>query len=136
MSVVHNFFDLTGKVAMVTGTSRGLGQYMARALARAGADLIITSRKVEDLAPFQAEVEALGRKAFPVALDVRNYDSIQAGVAAGLAHYGKIDILVNNAGLNVRKPAVEISWDEWNLVLETKHLTGLMPLMHGQVANI
>ena len=147
MSVVHNFFDLTGKVAMVTGTSRGLGQYMARALARAGADLIITSRKVEDLAPFQAEVEALGRKAFPVALDVRNYDSIQAGVAAGLAHYGKIDILVNNAGLNVRKPAVEISWDEWNLVLET-NLRGtffvaqavardcMIPKGYGRIINI
>lgn len=143
----HNFFDLTGKVAMVTGTSRGLGQYMARALARAGADLIITSRKVEDLASFQAEIEGLGRKAFPVALDVRNFDSIQAAVAAGLAHYGKIDILVNNAGLNVRKPAVEISWDEWNTVLET-NLRGtffvaqavardcMIPSGYGRIINI
>jgi NAD(P)-dependent dehydrogenase (short-subunit alcohol dehydrogenase family) len=143
----HNFFDLTGKVAMVTGTSRGLGQYMARALARAGADLIITSRKVADLAEFQAEVEGLGRKAFPVALDVRDHASIQAAVAAGLAHYGKIDILVNNAGLNVRKPAVDITWDDWNLVLET-NLRGtffvaqavardcMIPAGFGRIINI
>ena len=61
----NKLFDLTGKVALVTGTSRGLGQYMGRALARAGADLVITSRKIADLEPFKAEVEALGRKAFP-----------------------------------------------------------------------
>src|SRR5436305_6990003 len=106
-------------VALITGASRGLGQYMGRALARAGADLVITSRKLADLKPFKAEVEALGRKAFPVELDVRNYDSIQNAVASAVSHYGKIDILVNNAGLNVRKPAVDLTWDEWNLVLDT-----------------
>jgi len=144
---VHNFFDLTGRVALVTGTSRGLGQYMGRALARAGADLVITSRKIADLEPFQAEVEALGRKAFPVELDVRNYDSIQAAVKSAIAHYGKIDILVNNAGLNVRKPAVELTWDEWNLVLET-NLRGeffvaqavardsMIPNGYGRIINI
>ena len=140
-------FDLTGRVALVTGTSRGLGQYMGRALARAGADLVITSRKLADLAPFQAEVEALGRKAFPVELDVRNYDSIQAAVSSAVAHYGKIDILVNNAGLNVRKPAVDITWDDWNLVLET-NLRGeffvaqavardsMIPNKYGRIINI
>ncbi|HXJ38419.1 MAG TPA: glucose 1-dehydrogenase [Bryobacteraceae bacterium] len=148
MSVApHNFFDLTGKVAMVTGSSRGLGQYMGRALARAGADLVITSRTLADLEPFQAEVEALGRKAFPVALDVRDYDSIQTAVTAAIGHYGKIDILVNNAGLNVRKPAVDITWDDWNLVLET-NLRGeffmaqavardtMIPRQHGRIINI
>ncbi len=64
-------FDLTGKVAIVTGTSRGLGQYFGRALARAGADLVITSREPATLAPFQAEIQALGRQALPLALDVR-----------------------------------------------------------------
>ena len=112
-------FDLTGKVALITGTSRGLGQYMGRALAKAGADLIITSRDKATLADFQKEIEDLGRKAFPVALDVRDHDSIQAAIAEAHAHYGHIDILVNNAGCNVRKPSLEISWDEWNLVLET-----------------
>jgi NAD(P)-dependent dehydrogenase (short-subunit alcohol dehydrogenase family) len=117
--MTENFTDLTGKVAIVTGASRGLGQYFGRALARAGADLIITSRTIESLAPFQAEIEALGRRAVPLALDVRDYDSIQAMAAAAEAAYGKIDILVNNAGLNVRKPALQITWDDWNIVLET-----------------
>jgi len=114
-----NPFDLTGKVALVTGTSRGLGQYMGRALARAGADLVITSRDASTLAPFQAEIEALGRRAFPVTLDVRDHDSIQRAVEAAHAHYGRLDILVNNAGCNARKPALDVTWDDWNLVLET-----------------
>jgi gluconate 5-dehydrogenase len=114
-----NLFDLTGRVALVTGTSRGLGQYLGRALARAGADLVITSRDAATLAPFQREIESLGRKALPLALDVRDHDSIQRAVAAAVAHYGKIDILVNNAGCNVRKPALDVTWDDWNLVLDT-----------------
>ncbi len=112
-------FELTGRVAIVTGTSRGLGQYLARALARAGADLVITSRKPETLKSFQAEIEALGRRALPLALDVRQYDSIQQMAEAAVAHYGKVDILVNNAGCNVRKPALEVTWDDWNLILDT-----------------
>jgi len=116
---VNALFDLTGKVAIVTGTSRGLGQYFARALARAGADLVITSRKAETLKPFQEEIEALGRRAHPLALDVCDHHSIEKMVEAAVARYGKIDILVNNAGCNVRKPALEISWDDWNKVLDT-----------------
>jgi gluconate 5-dehydrogenase len=112
-------FDLSGKVAMVTGTSRGLGQYLGRALVRAGADLVITSRDPATLKPFQAEVEDIGRKALPLALDVRSHDSIQKMVSEAVAHYGKIDILVNNAGCNVRKPAIEVTWEDWNLVLDT-----------------
>ncbi len=114
-----NLFDLTGKVAIVTGTSRGLGQYFARALARAGADLVITSRNPTTLKPFQQEIEALGQKVLPLALDVRNHDSIQKMVQDAAEHYGRIDILVNNAGCNVRKPALDMSWEDWNLVLET-----------------
>ncbi len=114
-----NIFDLSGKVAIVTGTSRGLGQYMGRALARAGADLVITSRKIETLNAFKAEIEELGRKALPLELDVRNQESIRKMEEAAWWHYGKIDILVNNAGCNVRKPAVEVTWDDWNLVLDT-----------------
>ena len=115
----ENAFDLTGKVAIVTGTSRGLGQYFGRALARAGADLVITSRDPATLAPFQAEIQTLGRRALPLPLDVRSSDSIQAMVEAAISHYGKIDVLVNNAGCNVRKPALEVTWDDWNLVLDT-----------------
>jgi NAD(P)-dependent dehydrogenase (short-subunit alcohol dehydrogenase family) len=112
-------FDLTGKVAVVTGASRGLGQYMGRALARAGADLVITSRKLGDLSDFKAEIEALGRKALPLELDLRSEESIRSVAPAALAVYGKVDVLVNNAGCNVRKPSLDITWDDWNLVLDT-----------------
>ena len=80
---------------------------------------MITSRNVATLKAFQSEIEALGRRALPLALDVRDHESIQKMVEAAVAHYGKIDILVNNAGCNVRKPAIEVTWDDWNLILET-----------------
>ena len=142
----HSLFDLTGRVAIVTGTSRGLGQYFGRALARAGADLVITSRKLGALDSFMREVEDLGRKALPLELDVRDFDSIQHMVEAAHAHYGKIDILVNNAGCNVRKPAVDVTWDDWNLVVET-NLRGsffvaqavarkMLPRGQGRIINI
>jgi len=141
-----NLFDLTGKVALVTGTSRGLGQFLGRALAGAGADLAITSRRVETLGPFQREIETLGRRALRLALDVGDYDSIQQAVQAALAHYGKIDILVNNAGCNVRKPALEVSWEDWNLVLDTNLrgtffvaqavARGMIARRYGRIINI
>lgn len=145
--MAENPFDLTGKVAMVTGTSRGLGQYMGRALARAGADLVITSRTKDSLAEFQNEIEGLGRKAWPIELDVRNYDSIQRAVDEAVAACGKIDILVNNAGCNRRKPAVDVTWEDWNFVLET-NLRGtffvaqavaiktMIPAEYGRIINI
>jgi gluconate 5-dehydrogenase len=145
MSDLSNF-DLTGKVAIVTGASRGLGQYFGRALARAGADLVITSRTRESLEPFRREIEAMGRRAVPVELDIRAHESIDAAIAEAEAAYGKIDILVNNAGCNVRKPAVDITWDDWNLVLDT-NLRGtffvaqavakrMIPRSYGRIINI
>jgi gluconate 5-dehydrogenase len=139
-------FDLLGKAAIVTGTSRGLGQYFGRALARAGADLVITSRDPAKLAAFQAEIEGLGRRAVSLALDVREHSSICDMVEAAHAAYGKIDILVNNAGCNVRKPAVDVTWDDWNLVLDT-NLRGtffvaqtvarkMIPRRYGRIINI
>ncbi len=114
-----SLFDLSGKVALVTGTSRGLGQYFARALAKAGADLAITSRDKNSLTAFADEVRLLGREAFCAKLDVRDHESIQHAIAAIEEHFGKIDILVNNAGCNVRKPALDVTWDDWNKVLDT-----------------
>ena len=116
---MSNLFDLAGQVAIVTGTSRGLGQYFARALARAGADLVLTSRDHKTLAPFEAEISALGRRSVSLDLDVRDHESIQKMVAAAHKAFGRIDILVNNAGCNVRKPALEVTWDDWNLILDT-----------------
>jgi gluconate 5-dehydrogenase len=143
--VAENLFDLTGQLALITGASRGLGQYFGRALARAGADLIVTSRSKQDLLPFVAEIEALGRKAHPLELDVRNESSIGA-MAAAVADIGQVHILVNNAGCNVRKPAVEVTWDEYNLILET-NLRGsffvaqqiakqMIPHRYGRIVNI
>lgn len=115
----HNPFDLSGQVAIVTGTSRGLGQHFARALARAGADLVLTSRKRETLAEFAAEMEALGRRVVALELDVRDEASIRRMAADADAAFGQIHILVNNAGCNIRKPALEVTWNDWNQILET-----------------
>lgn len=112
-------FDLSGQVAIVTGTSRGLGQYFARALARAGADLVLTSRNRETLREMEDEVRALGRRSVSLELDVRDYESIQKMAADAREAFGQIHILVNNAGCNVRKPAADVTWDDWNLVLDT-----------------
>ena len=112
-------FDLSGKVAVVTGASRGLGQYFARALAEAGADVAVTSRTVDSLSQFVSDIEAMGRRALPVELDVRSRESIVSMCETVMETYGKIDILVNNAGCNVRRPATEVTWDEWNMVLDT-----------------
>jgi NAD(P)-dependent dehydrogenase (short-subunit alcohol dehydrogenase family) len=112
-------FNLSERVAIVTGTSRGLGQYMARALATAGADLVLTSRTRDSLRAFETEIKGLGRRAVSVELDVRNPESIKRMAAEAEAAFGHLDILVNNAGCNVRKPALDVTWDDWNLILDT-----------------
>ena len=114
-----SLFDLTGQVAIVTGTSRGLGQYFARALAKAGADLVLTSRDRASLAPCEEEIKALGRRAISLELDVRNQESIGRMAAEAEAAFGQIHILVNNAGCNIRKPALEVTWQDWNQILDT-----------------
>ncbi len=117
--MTNSLFHLTGKVALVTGASRGLGQYFARALANAGADLAITSRDKSALSGIAEEIGGLGRQVFSANLDVRDYTSIQKAISTIEEHFGKIDILVNNAGCNIRKPALEVSWDDWNTILDT-----------------
>jgi gluconate 5-dehydrogenase len=139
-------FDLSGKAALVTGASRGLGLTFARALASAGADVAITSRTLGSLQSSQKEIEGVGRRAVPLELDVRQEKSIRKAVDAAHAAFGKIDILVNNAGCNVRKPAAEVSWDDWNLILDT-NLRGaffvaqsaarhMVPRGYGRIINI
>ncbi|HEX4769237.1 MAG TPA: glucose 1-dehydrogenase [Bryobacteraceae bacterium] len=140
------YFDLSGQVALVTGTSRGLGQYFARALARSGADLILTSRKRDACLPFEEEIKALGRRAASLDLDVKDQESIERMAAAAEAAFGKIDILVNNAGMNIRKPSLEVTWDDWNQILDT-NLRGaffvaqavakrMVPRHYGRIINI
>jgi gluconate 5-dehydrogenase len=140
------FFDLSGRVAVITGTSRGLGQQFARALARAGADLVLTSRDRTHLAQFEGEVRTLGRKALSVSLDVTKLESIEQMAAAADAEFGRVDILVNNAGMNIRKPALDVKWEDWNQILDT-NLRGsffvaqaiarrMIPRGYGRIINI
>lgn len=139
-------FDLSGRVAIVTGTSRGLGQEFARALARAGADLVLTSRNRESLEAFEAEISGMGRRAISLELDVRSQESVERMASAAQDAFGHLDILVNNAGCNVRKPALEVTWDDWNLILDT-NLRGsffvaqaiarrMIPRHYGRIINI
>jgi NAD(P)-dependent dehydrogenase (short-subunit alcohol dehydrogenase family) len=116
---MQDLFNLSGKVAIVTGTSRGLGQYFGRALAKAGADLVITSRDLSRLTEFKQEIESLGRKALAVQLDVLSQGDIENMVQMTIKEYGKIDILVNNAGLNIRNPSIKFSPEDWDTVLDT-----------------
>ena len=112
-------FDLAGKFALVTGASRGLGKSFALTLARAGADVAVTSRTLASLDETKRAIEALGRRCVPLVLDVREQASITAAVTAAHQAFGRIDILVNNAGCNIRKPALEVSWEDWNTILDT-----------------
>jgi len=139
-------FDLSEKVAIVTGASRGLGQYFARALAKSGADLVITSRDLSSLTEFKQEIESLGRKALPVQLDVLSQSDIDNMVRMAINEYGKIDILVNNAGLNIRGPSTDVSQEDWDTVLNT-NLKGsffcaqaaareMIKRKHGRIINV
>ena len=139
-------FDLRGRAAIVTGASRGLGQVFARALARYGADLVLTSRNRDSLAEFEAEIKTLGCRTVSLELDVRHQDSIQGMVAAAEEAFGHLDILVNNAGCNIRKPAIDVTWDDWNQILDT-NLRGsffvaqavarrMIPRRYGRIINI
>ena len=100
-------FDLTGKVALITGGSRGLGRAMALAFAEAGADIAIASRRIESCEAAAAEVEALGRKALPYAAHVGHWDELDGLVEAVIERFGKIDILVNNAGMSPLYPSLD-----------------------------
>jgi NAD(P)-dependent dehydrogenase (short-subunit alcohol dehydrogenase family) len=111
--------DLGGRTAVVTGGSRGLGQYFGRALARAGADLVVTARDPSRCEAFLEEIRGLGRRALALPLDVRERDSVEAFGDAAAGACERIDILVNNAGCNVRKPALEVTWEDWNQILDT-----------------
>ena len=92
--------DFSGKVALVTGGSRGLGRAMALALAQRGADLVITSRKIDSCESVASEIEAIGRRALAYGCHVGKWAEIEGLVDAAYDRYGKIDILINNAGMS------------------------------------
>ncbi len=100
-------FSLKGKVALVTGGSRGLGRSMVLGLAQAGADVIIASRKIDACQAVAAEVEALGRQALPVAVNVGRWDELDGVVDVAYQRFGHVDVLVNNAGMSLLYQGLE-----------------------------
>ena len=98
-------FDLTGKVALVTGGSRGLGREMVLAFAAAGADVVIASRKLDNCKTLAEEIEATGRQALPVACHVGHWNECDELADRAYEHFGKVDILVNNAGMSPLAPS-------------------------------
>ena len=112
-------FDLHGKVAIVTGGNGGIGLGMARGLARAGARVVVAARNDEKSGSATRELQALGADAIAIAVDVADEASVGTMIGETVAHWGGLDILVNNAGINIRRPAHELSLDEWHKVLDT-----------------
>lgn len=110
-------FDLSGKIALVTGGSRGLGLEIVRAFAAHGADVIIASRKVEACEEAAAEVRALGRRALAVGAHCGKWDDIDRLIDAAYAAFGRVDILVNNAGMGPRVPSHEVTEDLFDKVV-------------------
>ena len=116
-------FDLSGKVAIVTGGDRGIGLGMARGLARAGASIVVAARNPEKSALAVAELQALGAEVIAIETDVTSDRSITALIDQAVTHFGRLDVLVNNSGMNVRLPAQELTLEQWHQVLDT-NLTG------------
>ncbi|MBV8392536.1 MAG: SDR family NAD(P)-dependent oxidoreductase, partial [Alphaproteobacteria bacterium] len=112
---MSKLFDLSGKVALVTGASSGLGAHFAKCLGEAGAKVVLAARRADRLASLQAELAAQKIEAAAVDLDVQSAES----VAAALEKAGPIDVLVNNAGISVVKPALEMPEKDWDAVVDT-----------------
>ena len=114
-----NLFDLTGRVAVVTGAGKGLGRAMALALAAAGADVVVSSRTMADISKVRDEIRDLGRRADAVPVDCAEEASCELLIARAIERLGTVDILVNNAGINVRKPILDLCAEEFDRVLKT-----------------
>jgi NAD(P)-dependent dehydrogenase (short-subunit alcohol dehydrogenase family) len=112
-------FDLAGKVALVTGGTRGLGEVAAKALARAGADVAVCGRDRERLERVSGQIVAMSRRSKGFFMDVVSRESVRQAVAEVLSYFGRIDILVNNAGVNYRVPVLEYPEEQWDLVIDT-----------------
>ncbi len=142
-----NLFDLTGRVALITGGSRGLGLQIAKGFGMHGAKLAITARKADELDTAKSELTALGFDVFVVPSDLSKPESIAPMVDAVIAHFGKINILVNNAGASWGAPAAEYPLEAWNKIIAT-NLTGswlvtqqvgvksMIPNRGGSIINI
>ena len=112
-------FDLTGKVAVVTGGNGGIGLGMARGLAGAGCDVVVAARNADKSSRAVKELEGLGVRAAAISVDVADEPSVETLIARAVEAFGRIDIVVNNAGTNVRKPPEELALAEWHHVMDT-----------------
>lgn len=121
---ISKLFDLSGKTAIVTGGSTGLGEQMAMALAEAGAAVVITARKLERLESTAERLSKIGSKILGVKCDVGDEQEVKDMIETTLCHFGKIDIIVNNAGTAWAAPAIDFPLDKWEQVLRT-NLTGV-----------
>ena len=119
MEKIPSEFDLSGKVAIVTGAGRGMGYSMALALARYGADLVICSRTTSELEKVENEIKEIGRRVLIQRMDVTKISDIHAMVEASLKTFGRIDILINNAGVNVPQWAVDVTEEAWDKIMNT-----------------
>jgi len=115
---MKNLFDLTGKVAIITGASSGIGVAVAKAYAEQGADVALFARRAEKLESVANEIRAMGRKALAVRCDVGNEEQVEAGVEKVLAEFGKIDILLNNAGIATAGGVDELSNEDWQKTMD------------------
>jgi NAD(P)-dependent dehydrogenase (short-subunit alcohol dehydrogenase family) len=110
-------FDLREQVALVTGAARGLGNAISRALAHAGADVALGLRDAATGGDLAGAIEAMGRRALPLQMDVTQLDQVYAAVDAAVAHFGRLDILVNNAGLGPENPAEDVREEDFDLTV-------------------
>src|SRR5438128_200022 len=134
--MLSKLFDLTGKVALVTGGSKGLGKAMARGLAEAGADIVISSRHEDELKPALDEILAgTGRKGRYVVADMARREDVQRLARTALEQMGRIDVLINNAGTNTPQPIDEIKDADWDRVLEI-NLSSIMVLTRALVPQM
>jgi 2-deoxy-D-gluconate 3-dehydrogenase len=112
-------FDLSGKVAIITGGNGGIGLGMARGLARAGASIVVAGRNEAKSKSAATEIDQLGVKALPLNVDVADKPSVSGMVDATLSAFGRLDILINNAGINIRNPADTLDLEDWHKVINT-----------------
>jgi gluconate 5-dehydrogenase len=143
----HKLFDLTGRVALITGGSRGLGLQIAHGFGAMGAKLALTARKADELESARVALGALGYDTFIATSDLSRPETIGPMVDAALAHFGRIDILINNAGASWGAPAESYPLEAWNKVLST-NVTGaflvsqqvaaksMIPNRHGAIINV
>jgi NAD(P)-dependent dehydrogenase (short-subunit alcohol dehydrogenase family) len=110
-------FDLTGDAALVTGAARGLGRAIALALAQAGADVALGLRALNTGADLLREIQAMGRRALPLQMDMTRRDQISRAIETAVTHFGRLDILVNNAGLGPENPAENVREEDFDLTV-------------------